>query len=331
MFKNREVKIHLLIALVFTAICCGAAAYAGMNGAGAAAAAGGGLILLWCAENALRYRKMQRMIDEIDGILHGCDNIRLSDYSEGELSLLRNEVSKMTIMLRSQAEQLKGDKLALADSLADISHQIRTPLTSLNLLLAALKNEELEPEKRREALFEMGRQLDRIDRLVVSLLKIAKIDAGTIVLGKERVPLERLVHNALQPLEIMLELKDIKVLQRVEGEYLGDLAWSEEAVGNILKNCMEHTGEGGRIVITGQENAIYTELVIEDNGSGIAPEDLPHIFDRFYKGRNSGSSSYGIGLALAQMIITGQNGTIKAENGKDGGACFTVRFYKGII
>lgn len=189
MFKNGEMKIHLLIALIFTAICCGAAAYTGMKGAGAAAAAGGGLILLWCAENAVRYRKMQKMIDEIDGILHGCDDIRLSDYSEGELSLLRNEVSKMTIMLRSQAEQLKGDKLALADSLADISHQIRTPLTSLNLMLASLKNEKLEPEKRRETLFEMEKQLERIDRLVVSLLKLAKIDAGTVRLGREKVSL----------------------------------------------------------------------------------------------------------------------------------------------
>lgn len=333
---KRKVEVfYTVISVLVIVLLCAACTVFHVAAAAAVLLCGALLLFLWWIVQAARCRHMRNMIEEIDEILHGAENIRLSDYREGELSLLKNEISKMTVMLKSQTNQLKQEKVKLADSLADISHQIRTPLTSLNLLLAGLKREETDSEKRRETLFEMSRQLERIDRLVTCLLKIAKIDAGTIALKKEEIEFERLVDNALNPLEILLELKAIRVEKNVSGRYIGDLLWSTEALENILKNCIEHTNEGGQISISGRENNVYSELTVEDNGKGIAKEDMPHIFERFYKGEDSAAGSYGIGLALAKMIIAGQNGTIKAENREPdrqgAGARFIIRFYKSIV
>ena len=195
--------------------------------------------------------------------------------------------------------------------------------------------------------------MSRIDWLVTTLLKLAKIDSGAITLNKNTESLEKLVNNSIEPLEIMLELKGIHISKDVSGNFAGDLSWTCEAVSNILKNCAEHMQQethytdknddnignineecineksgNGEINIKASENAIYSELIIKDNGKGIDKDDLPYVFERFYKGKNSGKQSYGIGLALARTIITNQNGTIKAENNPEGGACFTIRFYK---
>ena len=333
--KNREIRRHIIITVIITIIIC-LMAYL-FNIPSAAAVIITMLLLsgLWLADMMVRYRHMAGMAHDIDLILHGNESNMLSEYEEGDISILRNEISKMTIMLRQQAEQLGGEKAKLADSLADISHQIRTPLTSLNLMLEALKNEQDE-EKRLRLVFDMRKQLERIDGLIVSLLQLAKMDAGAISLKKGQINLNELVCVSLQPLEIMLELKKIAVTIDVSGSFVGDKEWSREALTNILKNCMEHTKEDGSIRITGCNNAVHTELVIEDTGCGIADDDLPHIFERFYKGSNSKNDSYGIGLALARAIIAGQNGTIKAENvkGTDGNTCgarFIIRFYKGIV
>ena len=335
MLKNKEVRRYILSEVIITAIV-GVAAYIFKLPAFIAVVIEGVLLfLLWFVDMQGRYRHMEKMAQEIDLILHGRAAGMLSEYEEGDISILRNEIAKMTVMLRQQAEQLGDEKHKLADALADISHQIRTPLTSLNLMLEALKKEDDE-EKKSRIIFDMRRQLERIDGLVVSLLKLAKMDAGTIKLQKAPVELGALVRSALEPIEIMLELKGIAVNVDVKGTYTGDKEWSREALTNILKNCMEHTDDGGVISITGCENAVHTELVIQDTGAGIAKDDLPHIFERFYKGQNSKNDSYGIGLALARSIIAGENGTIKAENviSTDGyvcGARFIMRFYKSIV
>lgn len=335
MVKNKEVRRYISLGVIITAIVGVAAYFFKLPAFMAVVIEGVLLFLLWFVDMQGRYRHMQKMAQEIDLILHGRAAGMLSEYEEGDISILRNEIAKMTVMLRQQAEQLGDEKHKLADALADISHQIRTPLTSLNLMLEALKKEDDE-EKKRRIIFDMRRQLERIDGLVVSLLKLAKMDAGTIKLQKSQVKLGELVKAALQPVEIMLELKEITTKIDVRGSFIGDKEWSSEALANILKNCMEHTADGGTITVSGYENAVHTELVIEDSGSGIAADDIQHIFERFYKGKNNKSDSYGIGLALARSIIAGQNGTVKAENvkNKDGKVCgarFIIRFYKGII
>ena len=173
--------------------------------------------------------------------------------------------------------------------------------------------------------------LDQIDWLISALLKMAKLDANTAKMMKEKVSVKALLQKAVEPLAIAMDVKDQALVIRQEGEesYFGDLHWSAEALLNILKNSMEHTPVGGTLTISVSENVLFTEIIIEDNGPGIHKEDLPHLFERFYKGKSSSQTSVGIGLALSRMIITQQGGTLKAENRSSGGARFTIRFYKG--
>ena len=275
-----------------------------------------------------RYRKIQELSADIDYILHNDFPIAFEKYEEGELAVLESEVQKMTLRLREQKQQLLDDKKYLADSIADISHQIRTPLTSINLLLSFLSDPLITEEKKQKTIREIYELLSRIDWLITTLMKISKLDAGTIQLKSEIVSMEALLKQSAAPLMIPMELRGQEFRLRASGGFYGDLEWTSEAVGNIIKNCMEHTPMGGCIEVIAEENAIYGEIVISDTGSGIASEDLPYIFERFYKGKNSGDKSFGIGLALARVIICNQNGTIKAENRKEGGARFTIRFYK---
>ncbi|MBR2046178.1 MAG: HAMP domain-containing histidine kinase [Agathobacter sp.] len=275
-----------------------------------------------------RYKSIQQLAADIDKILHGNVPIVLDQYEEGELAILESEVQKMTIRLREQQQQLLEDKKYLADSIADISHQIRTPLTSINLLLSFLAEPNLSEEKQQKTVREIYELLSRIEWLITTLLKISKLDAGTIQLKSEEYKMQYLIEKSVAPLLIPMELRGQELRVQAEGKFCGDLDWTCEAIGNIVKNCMEHTPEGGSVSIITTENPIFQEIVISDTGCGIASEDLPHIFERFYKGKNSSNKSFGIGLALARGIVSNQNGTIKVENQKAGGAKFTIRFYK---
>jgi signal transduction histidine kinase len=284
------------------------------------------LIITW-----LRYRKIQKLSQEIDQVLHGADTLRFSDYKEGELSILKIEIDKMLLRMREQSDALKEDKSYLAASMADISHQIRTPLTSIHLVLSLLSESELSQERRLELVQQLDMLISRIDWLIEALLKISRLDAGTVVFKTQHVPLAQVIRLAYAPLEIPMELREQTFTFTAETRresILADLAWTVEAISNILKNCMEHTPQGGNIHVTATQNAIYTELVIEDDGPGFDKADLPHLFERFYKGKGSGEQSIGIGLALARMILARQNATIKAENRTEGGARFVIHFYQ---
>lgn len=286
------------------------------------------MILLHIGITYCRYRNIQKLSLEIDKTLHGEDHIFQRAYQEGELAFLESEIQKMTLRLREQKEQLLIDKKYLADSIADISHQIRTPLTSINLLVSFLADENITKEKQKRTTRELYERLSRIDWLITTLLKISKLDAGTIAFKKEKIPMWELIQKSVAPMLVPMELREQTLQIEVEGTFIGDVDWTCEAIGNIVKNCMEHTEIGGIITISAIENPIYTEIQISDNGCGIEEEDLPHIFERFYKGKHSSEKSFGIGLALARMIIMKQNGTIKAENRSTKGAEFTIRFYK---
>ena len=288
-------------------------------------------MLVFCFSTYKRYQRISSLADDIDQVLHGDSSIDFDNYSEGELIILHSEIYKMTIRLREQQQKLMKDKEYLADSLADISHQIRTPLTSINLLVERLSAFGLTDECRHQLTNELYELLDRIDWLITTLLKISKLDAGAVQFNKEMFSLEMLINKSCAPLLIPIELRGQELIIRTDGNFYGDPAWTSEAVGNIVKNCMEHTPDGGRIEINAAENALYSEIVIKDNGTGVSAEDLPHIFERFYKGKDSDGKSFGIGLALSRMIIAGQKGTVKAENRKNAGAMFTIRFYKGTV
>lgn len=289
------------------------------------------LIMIYYISTYKRYKRIASLASDINKVLHGDSTISLENYSEGELAILHSEIYKMTVRLREQQNNLINDKKYLADSIADISHQIRTPLTSINLLVQLLSAPNLTDERRQELTHELYGMLSRIDWLITTLLKISKLDAGTVTFKEEKVSLQTLINKSCSTLLVPIELRGQELVINANGNFVGDLAWTCEAIGNIVKNCMEHTHEGGKIEIDSSENALYTEIIIKDNGTGIAKEDMPHIFERFYKGKDSDDKSFGVGLALSRMIITSQKGTVKAENRNPHGAKFTIRFYKGIV
>lgn len=278
-----------------------------------------------------RYRRLAKLSQDLDELLISGKPLPIRDYDEGELSVLANQIQKMTLRLTESAEAVKADKAYLADSLADISHQLRTPLTAMNLTATMLRSGDMTDEKRMELTGELRNLLTRTDWLVETLLKMSKLDAGTVKLAKEPVSVRELISRSASPIEIPMDLRNQRLVVRCEDErFAGDLTWSAEALGNILKNCMEHTPEGGTITITAQETALYTQIEVTDTGSGFDPKDIPHLFERFYKGSNASENSYGIGLALARTVITAQNGTVQAMNTATG-AKFVIKFYKQVI
>lgn len=288
-------------------------------------------MLLYLFSTYGRYKKIAELSSDVNRILHGDSHINLDKYSEGELAILQSEIYKMTVRLREQKQRLLDDKIYLSDSIADISHQIRTPLTSINLLVSFLSETDITDERRLALTHELYDLLSRIDWLITSLLKISKLDAKTVQFKTEEIPMDELIKKSASPLLVPIELRRQELLITAEGTLSVDIAWTCEALTNIIKNCMEHTPDGGKITICTSSNALFSEIIITDNGHGILKDDLPHIFERFYKGSNSDDKSFGIGLALARMIITAQSGTIKAENSLPSGAKFTIRFYNGTI
>lgn len=278
-----------------------------------------------------RYRKLEKLSRDLDELLVGGKALPIREYEEGELSILANQIQKMTLRLTESAEAVKADKVYLADSLADISHQLRTPLTAMNLTATMLRSPELTDEKRMELTGELRSLLTRTEWLVETLLKMSKLDAGTVKLAKGPVSVRELISRSAEPVAISMDLRDQQLVVRCgEARFNGDLIWTAEALGNILKNCMEHTPEGGTITVTAQETALFTRIEVEDTGSGFDVKDIPHLFERFYKGSNASAGSYGIGLALARTVITSQNGTVQAMNGNTG-ARFVIKFYKQVI
>lgn len=333
LFRNPEVNRQLLLYLILTGVFTGVGAFINLYFSAGIFVVCITFTLLHIVAVYRRYEKISGFSREIDCILHGKETINLSEYSEGELAILQNEVSKLTIQLREQAENLKKDKIFLTDSIADISHQIRTPLTSLNLIVSLLSKPGLTDERRFKLVREAQALLSRIDWLISTLLKMSKLDSGNANLTSETVDVKDLIGRAAASIAIPMELREQQLVTNYENDptFTGDLQWTVEAVENILKNCMEHTPRGGIITVSASENGIYTEIVIRDNGIGIDKEDLPYLFERFFKGKNSSDQSFGIGLALARMIIVNQNGTIKADNNPTGGAAFTIRFYKSVV
>lgn len=278
-----------------------------------------------------RREKLKELSVQLDRLLHEGTQLPISDYCEGELSILANQLQKVTLRLQEGAEQSQSDKLALAQSLADISHQLRTPLTAMNLTAAMLRVPGLSEQRRLELSRELQNLLSRTDWLVDTLLKLSKLDAGTVELRQEVVPLRELIRRAAAPLSIPMELRDQRLTVTCGDEIITcDTVWTAEALGNLLKNCVEHTPIGGTISVTALETALYTAITVEDTGPGFDPADLPHLFERFYKGKDSSETSYGIGLALARTIVTAQNGTIQAMN-TGTGAKFLIKFYHQVL
>lgn len=294
-------------------------------------------VIFFIIYDRTRKRKIRKLTELIDRILHGEEGVSIEECKEGEIEVLASEIQKMTIRLKEQSDALMADKRDLANALYDISHQLRTPLTSMNIEVEMLSKEDLDYERRLKLKRDLKSSLGRIDWLVESLLKLSKIDAKTASFEHEEVKVRELVEKSAEPLLVSMELRNINFHMEVQDEtYVGDLRWSMEAIGNLLKNALEHTAVGGTISVKSEENPLFTEITVSDDGEGFCEEDIPNLFKRFYRGKNASEQSIGIGLALARSVIQEQNGTIKAmnlktPNGEIQGACFVVRFYKSVI
>lgn len=257
-------------------------------------------------------------------------HLEIYDNFEGPISILKNEIYRTAITLQEQANRLEKEKQFLSNSIADISHQLKTPLTSLIMISDLLQTTNLKEAPTRELLRDMKTILNKLEWLITSLLSFAKFDSGQIQLKSTPLCLANVISKVLKSLEIAIEVKDIKITTTCDENItiLADEQWTCEALQNISKNCVEYTNTNGNIYISVTNTPLYVELTIKDTGVGISEQDLPHIFDRFYKGKNSKETSVGIGLAFAKAIITKQNGSIEAESKLDVGTTFMVKFYK---
>ena len=272
-------------------------------------------------------KKIARCIEEINKKNY---SINIDENSEDELSILKNELYKITIMLKEDAENSKKDKLKLKDSLSDISHQLKTPLTSINIMLDnILDNPEMDNNTKEKFIQNIKREITNISSLVGEILKLSKFDASVIKFEEQQVFINDLVKSAISNVEMMAELKNIniEVNNRDNIKLVCDAKWQIEAITNILKNCIEHSKDDSTITIDIDSNKIYKQITIKDNGEGIDEKDLPHIFERFYKGKNSSKDSVGIGLALAKTIIEKDNGSIKVDSKKGKQTIFTIKYY----
>ena len=326
LLRNREVLFTLGAMALVTVTGVIFASFISAVAAGIVSAVSLVLIGLFVAFTNWRYREVDKLADYLVQVTQGDYSLNLRDNVEGELSILKSEIYKVTVMLNEQAATLRQEKVSLADALSDISHQLKTPLTSMFVMTDLLCG-DLPEAKRAEFTGKLRSQLERIQWLVTSLLKLSKLDAGTVVFRKDLTSANRVVQSASEPLQILMELKSQSlVVNCPEFEFYCDLNWTVEALVNILKNCVEHTPKGGEIRINCINNPLYTEITVEDSGAGIDKSDLPYIFNRFYKGKNAGDDSVGIGLAMAKSIVVSQGGSIDVRSSSVG-TKFMLRLY----
>lgn len=291
--------------------------------------------ILWMAVIFVYLRKRDRKINQITQYINQIKNrkydLDINENSEDELSNLKNELYKITIMLKEESEISKKDKDNLKMSVEDISHQLKTPLTSITIMLDNLKdNLNMNENTKQKFIFEISKQIDWINWLVISMLKLSKLDANVVQFYEEKINLKKFIDEIIKNLEIPIEIKNqqIDIEGNESASFVGDYKWQQEAVTNIIKNCIEHNKENGKIYIKYEENTLFTKITIRDEGEGMTKEDLKHIFERFYKGQNSSENSVGIGLALAKNIIEKNNGMISCKSELDKGTEFVIKYMK---
>lgn len=289
------------------------------------------LSIIFFKYNHSESKKINEITKYIEEINRGNYKLNIEENTEDELSILKNELYKITIMLKEVSENSQKDKTTLKDSLSDISHQIKTPITSILIMLDNILSDENMPEDiKKDFIKDIKREIINIKFLVESILKLSKIDSNSIKFIKKEVFIKDIINEAVKNVSMLSELKNIEII--VSGDdsikTICDLKWQVEAITNILKNCIEHSYENKKIYINYNQNNMYTELKIEDNGTGIDAKDLPHIFERFYKGKNSSSDSVGIGLALSKSIIESNNGYIQVDSELNKGTTFIIKYLK---
>ena len=287
-------------------------------------------ILLFIKYEKKKSKNIQDIINCIEKINHKNYELDIDEMSEDELSILKNEIYKTTIMLKESAENSLKDKLELKDSLSDISHQLKTPLTSILIILDnLLDNPDMDKNVREDFIRDIKREIININFLVQSLLKLSKLDTNTVSFIEKEVKVSNIVKESIKNVSLLSELKNIEIKLNIKEDSIikCDEKWQIEAISNIIKNCVEHSYDNNSVIVSIMNNKVYTEIKIQDFGEGIDKKDINHIFDRFYKGKNSSHDSIGIGLALSKSIIEKSNGNIFVESSKKG-TIFTIKYFK---
>lgn len=289
------------------------------------------VLIIFIKYNNSKDKKLQEITKYIEEINNKNYKLDIEDNTEDELSILKNEIYKTTVMLKEVAENSVKDKVNLKDSLSDISHQLKTPLTSMSIMVDnIMDNPEMDSKTRNEFIKDIRREIININFLVNSLLKLSKLDANSVYFINKEVYVEEIILESIKNVSVLCDLKNIDIL--VDGnkqiKINCDLKWQVEAITNILKNCVEHSKDNSKIEIFYEENNVYTKIEIKDYGVGIDKEDLTHIFERFYKGKNSSNESVGIGLALSKSIIENNNGYIGVESEIRKGSLFIIKYFK---
>lgn len=289
------------------------------------------LVFIFLKYNYRKDKKIKEILNYIEQINKRNYKLDIEDNTEDELSILKNELYKTTVMLKEVAENSIQDKINLKNSLSDISHQLKTPITSILIMLDnILDDKEMEENVRNEFMKDMKREIINIRFLVESILKLSKIDSNSVVFIKKEVTIKEILEEAIKKVEMISELHNVSI--DVSGNEIDtiicDVKWQVEAITNLLKNAIEHSKENGKIDIVYEQNKIYSKIEITDYGAGIDKQDLPHIFERFYKGKNSANESVGIGLALSKSIIESNNGYIQVDSNLEKGTTFVIKYLK---
>lgn len=279
-----------------------------------------GTLLFWQKKNKTRIRQLTEYLEKVN-TGGECD---LFQVGEDDFSRLQDEIYKTVTQLRQTGEEALRAKKNFAENLYNIAHQIKTPITAISLSAQMMKE---EPSLKHAE--QIGKQLSRLTCLEEALLLLSRIDAGTLTFDKKKTDVFTVLMLAADNLQALSGEAgvSIEVPELGECSIYADLDWTMEAVLNLFKNCMEHTPPGGCVRCSYEQNLLYTEIRIWDTGSGFEKEDIPHLFERFYRGKNAKKGGIGIGLALSRAIIEGQNGTVTARNLPGGGACFELHFY----
>lgn len=286
------------------------------------------IIFIYLKQRDKKINQITQYINEIKNRKYDLD---INENSEDELSNLKNELYKITIMLKEESEISRQDKENIKMSVEDISHQLKTPLTSIMIMLDNLKdNPNMDEDTKQRFIFEISKQVDWINWLVISILKLSRLEANVVKFSDNKINVKKFIDEIIDNLEIPIEIKNQKII--IEGNedasFIGDYKWQQEAITNIIKNAIEHNKENGKITIKYEENVLFTKITIIDEGQGIAKEDLKHIFERFYKAQNSSDNSVGIGLSLAKNIIEKNNGMINCKSEIGNGTEFIIKYMK---
>ncbi|MBR3461617.1 MAG: HAMP domain-containing histidine kinase [Clostridiales bacterium] len=288
------------------------------------------LVIYIAADRAKRRKELDELIDFLTKVQDRDEFPDLGLEAEGRMLILRSEIYKLASTLQEQYAGEVKKNTYMADMLSNISHQIKTPLTAINLMTDALKSGSMDEAQRRRCIANIEDQADHITWLVRTLLTLAEIDAGVLIMKKEQVKIRELVDDIVSGIAVEADIRDVSIDINVSSgdEITCDKRWMSEALSNIIKNSLQHTEAGGYIRISSEDNNLSANIRIEDNGCGISKKDLPHIFDRFYHGEKSDPNSNGIGLSLAKQIINSQNGTVSCESEEGRGTIFEIRMYK---